>query len=243
MISSQFENMILCGKAKARILNIGSTQFNYNLGRGTNLIIEKLRINPLNRTTTLVATADTLQATLNQLNERQTFFTLTIYDNNKIEQITFKNKLSVSSVIKEDENYIIAVSSFMDTQLDCFYHFSGENVTFEISTDQFVYPLNLTAISNAIFTSKLNNPYGFTQMVDDLEYTNLNIRPQGQNSDPGILNSLSFNELIMPKIGAVNAGNSANILSTAAEPGKQLNEQILLNVGIIEYKSKDYESL
>lgn len=240
MISAKFENMILCQKAKARILNLGTSQFNYNLGRGTNLVIEKIRVNPLTRNNIFVVPGNQLESSLIQLNERQTFLTLTIYDSSQIQNITFKNKLSVTSIVEQGENYLINVCSFLDTHLDCFYHFTGENVTFEISTDQFVFPLNLTAIGNPVFTSKQNNPYGFQNtMLDELEYLNLRIQPQGQNSDPGVLNSNSFNELIMPKIGAVNVGNSCEITSLATEPGKQLLEQILFNVGIIEFKEKD----
>ena len=98
MISQYFEQKILDGTAKNRVLNLSNAVNNYAVGRAKTVIINKIHVQPIISTFYTLTALDPAQveAAIKAIYLNASIFTLSIYSENDTYNVTFKNVINTN---------------------------------------------------------------------------------------------------------------------------------------------------
>ena len=234
MISQYFEQKILDGTAKNRVLNLSNAVNNYAVGRAKTVIINKIHVQPIISTFYTLTALDPAQveAAIKAIYLNASIFTLSIYSENDTYNVTFKNVINtnVTAFSGGGGGFIVTANSTLNFEENVFFKFTGENVTFEISEIGSSFNGVGQTTGSANFNSKQGNPQGFDNPVI-LSNNGVNVatKPLGQQTaaTPGQAN---FYDFIVPKIGNGLTGNKLNDVT-----GANANITLpIININLIE---------
>lgn len=238
-ISPLFERLILQGKAEHKIWNISEAVNNYNSGRGSNFVVESIRINPF----ILSSFINTQSLSISNFNyiKENTVFTLNVYNNDNIKSFSFKNTFDMNAIYRDSADRTTSYpTSKMNIEKNVFWFFKGESITAEILGIQDLDVINEVLGDSKAAKNKRFNPQGFEDpVVNQKQYGSIattRINPLGRKTSlPG--GSIQYNEFVIPATGGITAVdyNGVRVPTPATPP--ELNENILplINIGIIEF--------
>jgi hypothetical protein len=234
MISQYFEQKILEGTAKNRVLNLSNAVNNYAVGRAKTVIVNKIHVQPIISTFYTLTTQDPaeVEAAIKAIYLNASIFTLSIYSENDTYNVTFKNVINtnVTAFTGSGGGFIVTANSTLNFEENVFFKLTGENVTFEISEIGSSFNGVGQTTGSANFNSKQGNPQGFNDPVI-LSNNGVNVatKPLGQQTaaTPGQAN---FYDFIVPKIGNGVTGNKLNDVT-----GVNANITLpIININLIE---------
>ena len=234
------EALILSGAATHQTINVGSGVFNYNLGKGVTCVVESIHVHNILQTTAVEVSENDritdIETAIASIPFRTSLFTINIYDGTKEHSVTVKNKISFSTSPKHGNVYYLLATSQLDFKQDVFWHFTGENLTVEITevrdTISNLQTPDITPYK--LTTKKTRNPIGFN--LPNASIVNFTggvfswaMRNMGAQIEQTSPNTLS-DGFIIPREGDGITGNVLNgatgVNAVASLP--------LINLGIIE---------